>query len=274
MKELWLFNMFPFRHISFLKVLRYSIPLAVLILSLSVVPAPCSSRSYFSVQVASLKRLPNAEKEVRRLEKKGYDVFYKKVNIPGKGVWYRIYAGKIETREKAQAFAKELKAAGITDYTMLHQFDEIVTIGVIDMPKILRQSKAGKAAQAAYLEILNAKRALFESRQKGVLKMEEKLLNEEETLSQSMREEISKKVSAERKDLIRLKNSLERELKEKEKELKEALIVEIRMILKDFAEKENHLILLEKHAVVVIDAEMDITDEIIQFYDSRVNKTF
>ncbi len=52
---------------------------------------------------------------------KGYDAFYKRVNIPGKGEWYRIYIGRLESRKRALSFGKTLKAAGIVDHPTTHK---------------------------------------------------------------------------------------------------------------------------------------------------------
>ena len=78
----------------------------------------------YSIHVSSHKLHSDAEKSVRQLKAKGYDAFHQKVNIPGKGEWYRIYIGRWENRKKALSFAKRLKAAGITDYTTVCKFEE------------------------------------------------------------------------------------------------------------------------------------------------------
>ncbi len=241
----------------------------VLFLFLSGGTARSSGRIYYSVQVASHKKLPNAEKAIRQLQEKGYDAFYKKVDIPDKGEWYRIYVGRFDNRKKALSFSKKMKADGITDFTMVHKFNDKVTMGVIDIRRILFESKAGKKAQDTYLEVLNAKRALFESKQKDLLEMEARFKQEEIILAPSQRDEKLKNISKERKELIRLKNDLENELKEKDRALTEDLLTEIKGVVKTFAEKEDYLILFEKSVAEVIDENVDFTDRIIELYDAQ-----
>jgi len=76
---------------------------------------------YYTVHVSSHKTHSNAEKSISQLRAKGYDAFYKRVNILGKGVWYRVYIGRWEDREKALSFGKRLKSAGIIDYLTTHK---------------------------------------------------------------------------------------------------------------------------------------------------------
>ncbi|MFC1532956.1 OmpH family outer membrane protein [Thermodesulfobacteriota bacterium] len=242
-------------------VISLSIPLIFLDICILNGTAICADRSYYTIQIAAHKKLPNTEKHVLQLQVKGYDVFYKKVDIPGKGEWYRVYLGHFENKEKALTFSKELKAAGITDYSMIHKFVDILTVGVIDTMKIFRESKASKSADASYFKDLEAKRAVFNSRQKKVLELEESLKNGD----------IKVNYSDERKKLKRLKASLEEELKKKREELRRALLTEIREIVKTFSQREKYLILLEKKKVVIIDETVDVTDKIIEFYDTQKN---
>ncbi|MFC1869435.1 SPOR domain-containing protein, partial [Thermodesulfobacteriota bacterium] len=136
-----------------------SILLIPLVILFSSSNAEGFDRSYYSIHIASHKILPNADKEILQLKKKGYDAFHRKVDILDKGEWYRLFIGRFGNKEKALAFAKELKASGFSKYSTVKELIEVVTIGVIDTRKILRESKAAKTANAAYLEILKAKRA-------------------------------------------------------------------------------------------------------------------
>ena len=106
-----------------------------------------------------------------------------------------------------------------------------------------------------------------------VLEMEDRLKSEKGEISPTARKDMMDKISKERKELMRLKVDLEKELKQKDEELKRELLTEIREIIKTFSEREKQLILLEKKSVVVIDDNVDVTDKIIELYDAQKEGT-
>lgn len=59
-------------------------------------------------------------------------------------------------------------------------------------------------------------------------------------------------------------------MKEKAEDLKKVVSSELRKVVKDFSEKEGYLMLLEKRSLIVIDKWIDVTDEIINLYDNKV----
>lgn len=76
---------------------------------------------YFSLHVGSFRELQNASAEAERLKSSGIDAFWKKVAIPGKGEWFRLYVGKHGTKDEALARGKELKAKGIIEDYFVHE---------------------------------------------------------------------------------------------------------------------------------------------------------
>jgi cell division septation protein DedD len=80
-----------------------------------------TEQPYFSLHVGSFRELQNASAEEERLTSSGLDAFRKKVAIPGKGEWFRLYVGKHSTRDEALARGKELKAKGIIEDYVVHE---------------------------------------------------------------------------------------------------------------------------------------------------------
>ncbi len=64
---------------------------------------------FYSIQVASFRSPKEAERYVRMLRDKGYEAFVKKVELPKKGLWYRVYVGRFKTFEKAKNFGLTLQ---------------------------------------------------------------------------------------------------------------------------------------------------------------------
>lgn len=64
---------------------------------------------FYTVQVASLRSAQEAEKFVRYLREKGYEAFVRRVTLPQKGTWYRVYVGRFPTISQARSFGEKLK---------------------------------------------------------------------------------------------------------------------------------------------------------------------
>ena len=220
-----------------------------------VLAANSESSAYFSVQVSSFRKLTNAKEDISRFRGMGYEGFHKKVELQGKGKWYRVYLGHFEDRESARIFSKELMEVGIIKYAMVHEFNYIDEIGIYDISRIMRESVAGKKASSSYRKYLLEKQALFKSYQEKVLENEKG----EEPLSDE-----------ERNDLLRIKKVFEDDLKKKNNDIREQILNDIKMIVKSFCEEENFRILLEDNAVIAVDKGVDLTDRIIEYYDNEM----
>ncbi|MDF1591294.1 MAG: DUF1566 domain-containing protein [Desulfobacterales bacterium] len=81
---------------------------------------------YYSIHLASFKYLQNANRHVNSLQEKGKLVFWKEVDIPGKGIFYRVFLGKYATREAAVRFWEKLNQEGAVSYFGVYEFKESV----------------------------------------------------------------------------------------------------------------------------------------------------
>ena len=88
--------------------------------------APGAKHIYYSIHFASFKNLANANRQVNMLTEKGKMVFWKKVDVPGKGLYYRVYLGRYKNKEDAAAFWEKLNKIGAVSYFGVHRFTENV----------------------------------------------------------------------------------------------------------------------------------------------------
>ena len=79
---------------------------------------------YYSIHFSSFKNLKNANRQVNSLQEKGKMVFWKKTDVPGKGLYYRVYLGRYDNRDDAVAFWKKLNKIGAVGYFGIHRFKE------------------------------------------------------------------------------------------------------------------------------------------------------
>jgi outer membrane protein len=143
-----------------------------------------------------------------------------------------------------------------------------VKIGVIDTQKILRVSKAAKAAQSIFMKDLEAKRAVYQAKEKEIKALDDELKNQNIKLSAEVRKEKTEKLAQEVKEIKRLGTDMEEELKKKEVELTRRLLSEIAQIVRNFSKKEHYTVIFEKSSVIMADDAVDITDRIIKLYDA------
>ncbi len=72
-------------------------------------PKTAKPKRFYTVQVASMRSPTEAQKFVKYLRDKGYEAFYRKVTLPQKGTWYRVYVGRFKSLSEARAFGEKLK---------------------------------------------------------------------------------------------------------------------------------------------------------------------
>ena len=144
-----------------------------------------------------------------------------------------------------------------------------IKLGVIDMARIMRTSKAAKNAQAIFMKDLEAKRGILAAKENSARLLDEELKNPDAKLTPGEKANKSDTLAKEVKELNRLKSDQEEDLKKKDAELTQKLIGELRVVVNTFSKKENYTLILEKSAIVASDDAIDITDKIIQLYDGQ-----
>lgn len=147
-----------------------------------------------------------------------------------------------------------------------------VKIGIVDIQKIMRESKAAKNARTAFQKEVEAKRDTLKAKEKEVQLLEEELKTKGATMSADARREKEYKLSREMKELRRLGSDMEEDLKKKEAELTQKLIGEIMEIVRSFAQKERYTVIIERTHILTADKSTDITDKIIKLYDAQTGK--
>jgi cell division protein FtsN len=83
------------------------------------VPAPApvaqSSAGNFTVQVGSYNNSAQADERAGQLRSGGVEARVVRAEIPRRGTWYRVQAGRFASRDEATRFASGLKARGAAD---------------------------------------------------------------------------------------------------------------------------------------------------------------
>jgi hypothetical protein len=107
--------------------------LAALLLTLLSAPAVQAASASpapdgpFSIHIASFQSDINASNEVRQLTAKGWASFSRKVSLPRKGTWWRVYVGPYDSLAKAEEQAALLKRQGVSRYAAVERTGDEAT---------------------------------------------------------------------------------------------------------------------------------------------------
>lgn len=79
-------------------------------------PGPESEKAGgLTVQVGSYNVIEQANERVARLQAAGFAARVATIELPKRGTWYRVQAGRFSNREEAARYGNELKAKGVAD---------------------------------------------------------------------------------------------------------------------------------------------------------------
>ena len=143
-----------------------------------------------------------------------------------------------------------------------------IKIGVFDMQKVMRESKAAKSAIAAFRKDLDAKRAVLATQEKEIRAMEEELKTAGAKMSAEERRQKADKLAKEIREFKLTSGDMEEELKRKDRDLTQKIVGEVMKLVGAHAKKENYTLIFERSMLVAVDEDVDITDTVIKLYDA------
>ncbi|MDD5168951.1 MAG: OmpH family outer membrane protein [Syntrophales bacterium] len=142
-------------------------------------------------------------------------------------------------------------------------------IGIIDMQRIIRESKVANAARAKFQKEMAEKDAQLTAKMKDVQKQEEELTRLDPNTPEATRRQKTEKLKFSGRELNNLRQDLQEEVKRKDMEMARNFYSEILQIIQGFAMKERYAIIVDRINVVTAEESLDITDKIIKLYDAQ-----
>lgn len=144
-----------------------------------------------------------------------------------------------------------------------------VKIGVFSIQDVMKNSKTVKGYFQKLEKELSAKKKQVDEKQAAVKETEEKL--KRGAVSAFEKRRLEEKLTSQSKELKRLAEDVEADLKRMDRELTQQALREIDEVVKELASKENYTIIFEKSAAGIIHAvsSIDITQKIISLYDEK-----
>ena len=142
-------------------------------------------------------------------------------------------------------------------------------VGMVDIQKVFRKSKAVATASAVLTEDIAKQKATITDKEGEIRQLEEELGKLEPGAIEA-RKNKTNKIKYATRELQQLREDAEGENKSKDAELTKKVIGEIVSIVKDYADRENFTFILDRMAVITADKSIvDISDTILSLYDAK-----
>lgn len=142
-------------------------------------------------------------------------------------------------------------------------------IGLINIQKILVESKAGKEAKAVFEREVESKRSVLSNKEKSTRAIEEDLKATGAKLKADARKIKEDKLADEIKELRRMSQDMQEELKKKDTELTSKILKDIMDITRKVGEERGYSMVMQISPQIVYATKgNDITDEVLKRYDS------
>jgi outer membrane protein len=141
-------------------------------------------------------------------------------------------------------------------------------IGMVDMQKILRESKNSQKVRIAFMKDVEKKQAAIVAKEGAIRKLEEEFkgLGSGDLEARKVKGE---QIKHEMRELQYLREDAEGELKRKEMEITQKVIGEIMQVVRNYARSERFTIILDRMAVITAEESIDITGKILKLYDAQ-----
>jgi len=146
---------------------------------------------------------------------------------------------------------------------------EAIKIGLVDLQRVLVESKKGKEPLAKLKADMDAKNRDLEAQEKRVRQMEADFEKQQSVLSEAARKEKQKAIQKAQVDLSRTVDDLKREFGERERELRQRLVREVATVVQEYGKKNGYVLIMEMRAAGVMYSSegADISKEIIAAYE-------
>jgi outer membrane protein len=142
---------------------------------------------------------------------------------------------------------------------------QTLKIGVYDIGRIMKESKTVEGYNKELTKNAEAKIASVTAKEKALQQQVEKLKKQGTTLSEANRKALEEKIVEDDKELKRLKEDAESELRKVQAEMRQKILADIMGTVRSIGEKEKYDIILEGNTagITFLNKALDITDKVL-----------
>lgn len=146
---------------------------------------------------------------------------------------------------------------------------EAVTIGYVDMRKVLSESKGGQRVKAELEKTIRPRQEALTKEEERLKALQQAYERDKLLLSEAQRQEKQKEFQQKFEAFQKSAGELQREVSQKENEFTKKAVPEIQAIIRAIAQEEKLTLVFEKHQIPAMYAAdgPDLTDKVLQRYN-------
>jgi outer membrane protein len=143
-------------------------------------------------------------------------------------------------------------------------------MGYIDLQKVIRDSKAGKSAKAAFENEFKKKKQIIDNKANILAQEKQSFVSQSPLMDDEARKRKAEEIQQNEKELTRLRDDFRDELQKKDFELTQKILKELESVIKNIGIKEGYSLIVEKteSGIIFGGDNVNITQKVITAYDS------
>jgi outer membrane protein len=144
-------------------------------------------------------------------------------------------------------------------------------VGYIDLQRVIRESQAGKSARASFEREFQEKRNIIEQKKQRLDSLKQEFLSQGTIKSEQGTKDKAEQIERLEKEYNRTRDDFRDELQRRDLELTQKILSELEGVIKQIGDAEGYSLVFEKTEAGIVYAGkgVDLTDKLIQAYDSR-----
>ncbi|MDZ7579643.1 MAG: OmpH family outer membrane protein [Deltaproteobacteria bacterium] len=149
---------------------------------------------------------------------------------------------------------------------------DVAKIGVVDAQRVLETSSAGQAARAQIKDSYTKMEEDMKKRGAEFEELKKQFERNAMVMSQEKREDTQREMQIKQLDLQQLGKKYSGDLKELEQKLTGRIQKDVLDLTEEIGKEEGYLMIVNKPAVLYNPTAIDITDKLIQKYNTKFGK--
>ena len=142
-------------------------------------------------------------------------------------------------------------------------------IAFVDLQRVIRDSKAGKAAKAAFEGEIQRKQQIIESKRAQLERLRNDFVQQGPTMSETARLQKADQIEQLDKELNRTRADFRDDLQKKDFELMQKIAKDLESVLQSIGQSGGYTVILNMDALVYGQPSADVTTQVIQAYDAK-----
>lgn len=149
---------------------------------------------------------------------------------------------------------------------------QVVKVGFVDIQKVIAESAAGKRAKDRFQAQIKKAEADIQKERIDLERLKAEIEKKGPLLKDEERRNLEADFQKRSVNLQRTMGDYQTDLQQKEREMMGDILKDLEQIVSDVGKVEKFTIILEKSQILYSDQSTDITNRVIETYNSRAKK--